>query len=250
MAAHRYTTSDGKQVPGVTSIIGRFKESGGLMWWANRIAYDPYAEARALLKGVLDEKPNLDAIKALLMRPLEAADHMKSAGRAADAGTIAHAMVEAHLRKESADERLLSFNAPTDVADKASNAFLAFLGWAEQTKLEVIKTEQSLVSEKHRFGGTMDGNILTIGGKLSIADWKSSNALYPDMLLQVGAYGLLWDEAHPENPVSGGYELVRFSKENGDFEHRHFDDLSAEQSAFLLMRQLYDSMKDIGKRIK
>jgi len=250
MAAHRYTTNDGKQCPGVTTIISRFKESGGLLWWANRLAYEPYAEARALLDGILKGAMNGPAITALLARPLEAADHKKSAGKAADAGTIAHAMVEAHLKKDSADDRLASFKAPADVGDKASNAFLAFLGWAEQTNLEVVKTEQSLVSETHRFGGTMDGNILTIQNKLSIADWKSSNALYPDMLLQVGAYGLLWNENHPENPVTGGYELVRFSKENGDFEHRHFDDLSAEQAAFLLMRKLYDAMKAVEKRVK
>ena len=29
-----YKTQDGKRAPGVTTIIGRFKDSGGLLWWA------------------------------------------------------------------------------------------------------------------------------------------------------------------------------------------------------------------------
>ena len=29
-----YRLKDGTKVPGVTTIIGRFKDSGGLLWWA------------------------------------------------------------------------------------------------------------------------------------------------------------------------------------------------------------------------
>ncbi len=45
-----YRLSDGTKVPGVTTIIGGRKQTGGLMWWANRLAYEPLGEARAAIE--------------------------------------------------------------------------------------------------------------------------------------------------------------------------------------------------------
>ena len=65
---------DGKRVPGVTTIIGRFKDSGGLMWWA-------FGQGQAAERG---------EINSLYDKRDEAAE----------AGTIAHALVEMHIAGE------------------------------------------------------------------------------------------------------------------------------------------------------
>lgn len=65
--AHPTYLIDGKRVPSVTTVISRFKESGALMYWC----WDQGRQG-------LDYRQTRDA--------------------AADAGTIAHAMVEAFIR--------------------------------------------------------------------------------------------------------------------------------------------------------
>ena len=42
-------------------------------------------------------------------------------------------------------------------------------------------------------GGTFDA--LLSHGRRVLAEWKTSNALYPEHLVQVRAYGALWEEA-------------------------------------------------------
>ncbi|MEE9366743.1 MAG: hypothetical protein V3W44_08660 [Dehalococcoidales bacterium] len=243
-----YRLADGTKVPGVTTVIGRFKESGGLIWWANRLAFDPLGQAHALLEGVQKRKPNREAIDKFLEVPLSAYDHNNARDRAADAGTLAHAMVEAHLTGGDPDAE--TKGKPADVVSNAQTAFLAFLEWADSTKLKVVETELSLVSEKHRYGGTLDARVLTVNGRLTIGDWKTSNGLYPDMLIQVAAYKSLFEETHPRQPVKGGLDIFRFSKDTGDFHHHHYDELTAGWEQFLLLRQAYEIDKELKKRAK
>jgi len=58
---------DGKRVPGVTTILGKYKEAGGLIHWAWDLG-------------------------------MQNIDYRKVRDDAADAGTLAHAMVEATIR--------------------------------------------------------------------------------------------------------------------------------------------------------
>lgn len=167
-----YKNAAGKRVPGVTTITGRFKESGALMYWAWECGRD----------GI---------------------DFNKARDAAADAGTLCHEMIDCHLHQRAFnrighDELALS---------KADHAFLGFLEWAENTKLKVTASEISLVSERHQFGGTFDA-IMT-GSNLNLCDYKTSGGVYTDMLIQVaGGYSLLWEEHHPDEPLSG-MDLLR-----------------------------------------
>lgn len=245
-----YRNKAGKKIPGVTTVIGARVSPGGLMWWANRLAFEPLMEARALLRDVAeDRQPDIEAIQALLEIPDDAFDHNRAAGNAADAGTLAHLMVERHLGGDDPHDGIEG-EWPTDVIDKASNAFLGFLSWAEQTNLKVLEPELSLMSERYQFGGTLDACVLSINGKRALGDWKTSNGLYPDHIIQVAAYGLLWEENRPGDPIDDGYHIFRFSKDTGDFHHHHFTELSEAREAFLHLRALYDIDKALAKRAK
>lgn len=212
MSANVYRLKDNTRVPGVTTILSRFKEAGGLIHWAWQMG-------------------------------MEGKDYREERDKAADAGTLAHAGVEAFVRKHSYD-----YDLSSEVGRRAATAFGAFKEWAEQTQLQVTQAEVSMVSEAHRFGGTMDA--LLVNGKRSVGDWKSSNALYPDYLIQVAAYGMLWEENYPEEPITGGYHLLRFDKTHGDFTHKWWGELETAKRAFLLMRELYDMDKELKQRIK
>ena len=193
-------------------------------------------------------KPAIKLWKAFLDIPVDEFDHNKAAGKAADSGTLAHAMVELYLRGKRPETAIKGHSK--EVVDKAETSFLAFLEWAEQTNLKVEELELSLVSENHQFGGTMDANILTINGKRAIADWKTSNAIYPDHLIQNAAYGLLWKENFPDKPIDGGYYIIRFAKDTGDFHQHFFQELEEAEEAFLLCLRLYQIDKNLKKRAK
>lgn len=207
-----YHTADGKRVPSVTTITARFKESGGLIWWANN-------------QG-LEGKTTDEARKG-----------------ATDVGSIVHAMVEARLHGQRAAK------IPPEFRDRVLSAYSAWEQWMENSRFEIVSTEQPIVSEVHFYGGTLDCVMRDSRGRLALGDWKSSNAVYADYLLQLAAYGALWNETQDEK-LTGGYHLVRFSKEHGDMEHRFYPELVEPLEMFLLLRRAYELDKAVKKRAK
>jgi hypothetical protein len=218
-----YILADGSRVPGTTTILGRWKESGGLLFWAHGVGYE---------QGKANRAPRL----------------YEQRDAAADVGTHIHAMVEWHLEGEQgeAPKPPAELN-PADVA-RGLNGYQQFLAWENQTKVEIVSWEKPLVSERHRYGLTPDG-LFIIDGKVAMGDWKSSKKVYADNLLQLAAYWIGWDENFPDNPITGGAHIVRFSKDYGDFEHRYFESLNDEKAQFLLLRQAYENDLKLKKRI-
>lgn len=208
-----YFNAAGKRIPGTTTIISRFKESGGLIRWAWQCGMD----------GI---------------------DYEAERDSAATVGTMAHEMVECWILDR--DWRPPA-DADAEAVEKAQGAFGAFLTWARQSSLKVTHTEVRMVSETYQFGGTLDAML--VNGDLCLGDWKSSNSVHRDYLIQLAAYGMLWRENHPDQPITGGYHLVRFSKTDGDFEHRHFPKLDDAERSFVLMRELYELDKKLKKRV-
>jgi hypothetical protein len=217
-AAKGYYTADGKRVPSVTTILGAFKSNvDGLLWWA-------WNEGR------------------------EGRDFRETSKKACDAGTLAHDAVEHWIHGKKFPWAYHRPLVDAEVFDKAKTAFSAFKEWAKQSKIKVEQTEVQLVSEKHRFGGCFDG--ITRAGKRAILDWKSSNGIYPDYLKQIRAYGALWDEHHPDDPITDGYHLIRFDKQYGDFHAHYWQNLDSAWDSFLLLRQLYEIEKELRARSK
>ncbi len=204
-----YRLKSGTKVPGVTSVISRFKESGGLIHWAWKCGVD----------GI---------------------DYRQARDAAAEAGTIAHDMIDAWIHG-----RDWAPNGQNDeLLAKAEKGFDGFLSWATSTHLQVVETEVSLVSEQHRYGGTIDG-VGRLCGETVLLDWKSSNRIYPDYIVQISAYLKLLEECRGERVT--GIHLLRVGKEWGDFHHHSWPVEVAELGwrAFRHQRQLYDLDKPL-----
>ena len=210
-----YFLKDGTRVPGTTTVIGRFKESGALIAWAYKRGKDG----------------------------LELYD---SRDKAAELGTFVHDMVERYVSKDDPHKGIDAFSDE----DKKSilSAFGAFEEWFESNKFEVVGQEMQLVSEVHRFGGTPDAIARDSKGRLVLLDWKTSDGVYSDHLVQLGAYRMLWNENNPDNLLTGGSHLCRFAKQHGDFAHHFFPDLSGAERQFVLFREAYDIDKILKKR--
>jgi hypothetical protein len=95
-----------------------------------------------------------------------------------------------------------------------------------------------MVSEKHQYGGKPD-YVGAVSGELSMVDWKTSERVYPDMLVQLAAYGTLWEENYPDYPLTGGYHLLCLGKESATFTHHHFEALPGAIDAFLHLLSLH-----------
>jgi hypothetical protein len=214
MATQPYKDRSGRRIPSVTTVISRFRDASGLLYWANQ-------------QGL--EGKTLDESRSEVTTP----------------GTIGHLMVEAHIHGQEYSPQ----QYPADLVAKARAAFAAYLRWERMTAITFRHTEVSLISDKHRFGGTLDA-VGVIGNELVLCDWKCANSIYADYLFQLAAYKLLWEENFPWHPIVGGFHLGRFARERGDFSHHYFPALDDEAETFLAMRSLYDRVKKTEKRVR
>jgi hypothetical protein len=208
-----YKNKEGERVPGVTTVIGQLGwNKGVLMWWA-------WNEG------------------------MEGRNFRDTSQKAADAGTIGHYLIECDIKGNTPETS--SYDA--ELVDKAETCYLNFLNWKKNFEFEVVDTEIHLVSEKYQFGGTPDC-IGKVNNELAMIDWKTGNGVYEDHLLQLSAYGQLWNE-YSDQPFKGGYHLLRITKDTASFHHHWWQDLSVAWKAFKLARKLYD-MQKIVKKLK
>ena len=219
-----YRLADGTRVPSVTTITSA-RKSGieGLLVWANRLGQ-------------------------------EGKDHRAERKKAGDAGTLAHAMVENAIHGRPPRENTDGF--PEEAFGPAEIGFHAWEEWSKVMKVEYVKTEVPLVSEGWRFGGTPDA-IAKVEGKLCVLDWKTSNAVYADYVIQLAAYRALVNESEGRRSSlrqaaslpAGRCYLLRFGKEHADYHVHAYPQavLLLGWRAFLALRQLYDLDQQLGK---
>ena len=269
---HTIYRANGKRVPSVTTILGKFKDPGALMYWSWKCANNVLEEAVNLIRedylGSTNSANIYNAQEAFLQsNPLQRANFRNEANKAATAGTIAHQLVEQWIHNQEGErsnlERLLTprelariKSVDESIATNAHKSFQAFLDWTKTARFHPWVTEQRLVSEEYNFGGTLDCAGYTDYrmvrqspvGELCIVDWKTSKRMYLDYLIQVAAYVLLWNENYEEQ-IEKAHVLL-FKKETGDFQHYAFSNLEVPTKAFLLMRQLYDLTAQCEKMVK
>jgi len=203
-----YRLADGTRVPGVTTVISTSLgwSKGALMHWA-------WTEGK------------------------EGRNYRETQQQAADAGTLAHAMVESRIHGTT-------FTVPPTASEEqvrlARLSFDAFREWFDQSRIDLVETEMHLISEEWRFGGTPDA-VGRIKGNLCLLDWKTSRGIYAEYLIQLAAYEHLWNANRPDH-ITGGIHTCRFDKTTGGFSHHWWpsEALRPAWRAFLALRDLYD----------
>lgn len=153
-----------KYYPSVTTILEAYYKGYGFNEWLKQVGY------------------NADEI-------------MRKAG---EQGTNVHNMIEAYLQGFKIswiDEN----NRPRYTLNEWQ-MFCKFIEFFEKYKPELMVQEFTLVSDKLRFGGTVDF-IGKINGEIWLLDWKTSNYLHKTYELQLAAYAMAWNELNPENKI-------------------------------------------------
>lgn len=152
-----YFLADGTEVPSVTQITGRYKESEGLNRWYHKQGWDhiPFNQTR---------------------------------DKAGDIGSAVHHLILQHIM-ESNEEGGWGVNLDHADAEVVSGLFTMFKQWWAGTEVEkIVAAEKPMVSEKYRYGGTSDLIGITRDARTIILDWKTSKDFYQEMQMQMAAY--------------------------------------------------------------
>jgi hypothetical protein len=146
-----YRLRDGAKVLGVTTVLSVIAKPQ-LIAWSNRLG--------------------LEGIKS--------SEHVDDL---ADAGTLAHQMIQCHLVGGSPD---IAEYTPNQVR-LAENAVASFHEWTRGKVIQTLESEWQLVSERHRYGGTCDWYGV-LNGRQTLLDFKTGSAIYDEHLYQLAAY--------------------------------------------------------------
>lgn len=214
MAHTIYKLKNEAKVPSVTTIIGSVlgfnKEI--LMKWSRSLAF----------KGV-----NSDIIKE----------------NSATIGTAAHYLVECKMTKQKAEkEKLQHLNE--EQLHQVKNAYKSFVEWENYWKPdEYVYNEIQLVSEIYKFGGTID-IIAKKNKNLYILDNKTSNSFHIEMIIQLAAYKILFEENFTDKQIHK-CGIIKIEKDtvNYDFKLVPDESLEAGKNIFLNALEIHN-LKD------
>ncbi len=162
---NRYYDKQGKNLPGVTSILAVMAKPALLNWcWECGI------------KGI---------------------DFRKVRDTRAGIGTLVHNMIECELTNTQMDAKSLAKYSPEDM----QIALKCKKGWddwkAKQKDFEVLDVELVMSSDTLGFGGTCDVYYKS-NGKYVLMDFKTSKACYDEHKIQQTAYKLLLEEQNKQ----------------------------------------------------
>ena len=213
LAAHTvYTNAAGKRLPGVTTVLGMLNKPA-LLGWAWRLGKE----------GI-----ELNAARQ----------------QAADIGTVAHALCEAHLRGMELDRS----NIAPDALSKAETSYLRFLDFWQKENLALVAVERALVSERMQVGGTLDILARRPDDSLVLVDLKTSKAIYDEMLVQAATYAAIYEEV--EGVVIRDVYIIRIGKEDADdLEVRNVGQRVERVAAFAALAEARRKLQAAGVKV-
>ncbi len=236
MPTQPYFNEEGKRLGGVTYVIGQNCgwNKDALMAWSNR-------------EGLAGRN-----IK-------DSREKRSTAGIAADIGTAAHSMIEAHILGFEPEVFAADHLAvlTEEQQDKARNGFGAFVRWFRNQRVRIVATELYGVDEEYQTGYCLDAlGIEVESDTFSLYDWKSSKGTYADHFVQAAAYTVFEERRLTrwlDKPVRfEGAHVVRVNKLNGNFKHVFWtrESLEVGWKAFTWLRALHEVRWEIEAAVR
>lgn len=190
----QYRTTDGKRLPGVTTVLGVL-DKPALLGWAATTAAEATAEACA--NGMPPDQAKIAGRAAVFSRR----------DKAADLGTRAHAMVEAHFSGEQVIVDVSDAEA-AKVAECAQRAIAHIEATCDRVvAVEVAHSVDGVpwkTLDLGGYGGTLD-MIVERDGRQYVADLKTGRGAYDEVVPQLAAYRHLWEQQqNAECMIHGG----------------------------------------------
>ena len=219
---------------GVTSICHILDKSMVLLPWACKMmASKLLSSIPVIVNGEHKDVPNMrfEQFERLVLDSKSA--HKEKLADAGYVGNIAHAWIEAYIKAVLSNDNILVeqvlANPPQE--PRASNACEAALKWMKRHNVRWLLTERKVYSRENKYAGTMDGLCRAdscddsecckekFKNRLTLPDWKTSNALYLEYILQISAYKQAYEE-ETKQKIEDAW-VIRLGKEDGEFEAWH-----------------------------
>jgi hypothetical protein len=198
----RFYEIDGASYPSVTHILGCIGKPALIAWSASteraactEAAADLYQEWCAQL--VPPQMPRESYLATLTARLGLVKAHQKELAKAGEIGTQIHKMIEWMMRTAIGADA----GPKPVISDKALWAVMAFEDFAKSVNLKPVVIEHTVYSKVHQYAGTMD-LLARVNGVLTLLDFKSGKAVYPESFLQSAAYSVALEEMGFALPAS------------------------------------------------
>lgn len=209
-ANHTYKLND-QPVAGVTTVLGSaIDKSGPLCGWTakttvgyidNNLRFD---DGKTYVGDLELNAKNASAIFGAAKK-----EHKRQVEEAGNIGTQAHDIVQRVNKGESLVQKELA-----DLDRRVMLAVSAYMEWKDEVGFKPLQAELRVGSLEWMCAGTLD--ILgEIDGVLTLADIKTGNNVYPEMLIQVCAYKKMYEEMTGKE--IDRMMIIRLDKETGEF---------------------------------
>jgi hypothetical protein len=190
--------------------------------------------------------------------------HKDKLDEASNIGKLAHSWIEQYIKiclspGDCSEQRLKHLNTlPDDY--QAANCCEAAIDWMDYHNIRWIHTEKKVYSLQFGYAGTLDGLCIAdscdddkccrvaFKDRLSLADWKSSNQLNIEYLLQTAAYQQAYQEEYGVQ-IDDRW-IIRLGKEDGTFEPWHISNMADDFNAFRHALYLTRGLRVIESCIK
>ncbi|GAA5336033.1 PD-(D/E)XK nuclease family protein [Thermus hydrothermalis] len=160
-----------RPVPSVTQITGILNKN--LHEWAVRQVVEYLREE--LVPGLVITEEEAGRILDGAAKA-----HRQAVQKAAGRGSDFHAWAEAYLKGKP-------FSLPSE--EPLRSMAQALVEWWEGNGGRAARGEEAVFHPEHLYAGRVD-LVAHFGGRLLVVDLKTSSRVYPEHLLQVGAYAL------------------------------------------------------------
>lgn len=258
-AGHRYQVSerDGdswskpRKVVGVSTILNTLNKPA-LLLWPQREALKSLGAKLVCVDQVKQKfEWRLDGEKVIVQEDIILASkaHLLKSDAGKDIGREVHKLVEQFLNDEPYSE---------DFASVSYKAAENFAKWYNERKFKKLETEKVVYSRKLEVAGTLDA-ILELDGKIILVDFKTSNTssdapqgVYPENMLQMGAYSLAYRE-ETGKPIDN-LMVVNISKKDGKIRTLSASDLGVSvedcEQGFKNLLEVYRLHNKLSNYIK
>jgi len=178
----RFYTIAGRQLPSVTTVLEIIAKPALGPWYAKEERrYFETAMLDVLSRAGARDPEYVLAAVADAVTGVKAADREKQKARTI--GTAIHAGIEWQLRTRLGEDAGEEPRLP----DAAAWAVESWKDWAAEVALEPLAIERTVACLHCGYAGTLD-LYARVRGVLTVLDWKSGKAIYPEAFLQNVAY--------------------------------------------------------------
>ena len=178
----RFYTIAGKRLPSVTTILGVIDKPGLGPWYA-KMERQAFETAILEIASSVGPITGIGLLDQIMLRVGKAKAGDKAKDKAANIGSGAHAWIEWETKRRLGKDA----GPEPKIPDESLVATMAWQDWARSADFQPVRSEFSVYSLSEGYAGTADW-LARVNGKLTLGDYKTGKAIYPESYLQNVAY--------------------------------------------------------------